>query len=1042
MRVCAFQTPSRATYARIVPKVGSNPKKQLQTGAREIQQGSHTSHRIALRRGVRQGCILSPALKAMFTAYVMHVMDARNGAGWTSRHCTMYADDMHFAWQVASVAQLDGILRDIRVVFDVLRALGMQVNPAKSSLLLGLRGPLADKWMKRHVMRDKAGERHLRYGPALCDRIPIVPSFVYLGVVISYRNFEDLTIRHRLAIAAGHHARLRRILHAKKVLTSSERARLWTVLIQSAQLYALEAVGVTKEGMRLLRVQTTKHLRGIFSTARHVDGMSDAAFYQKYRLVNTHASLAQRCDSLCRRLAKAPQTAVPCFQWQALLARAVFVRGALPGPHDAKAHRRAAADATVSLDSFPQEEVFPCSQCSLVFPNLHDLKTHEGRAHGIILSRVQVAKNDHGLRGLPTCRHCGARFAKWHSLSRHISRQGCPALKLGQPDAAVKTAEVDTSTSNIAPPVRREAVLAELRDHSWETLLDDRALCLELKQRCCFCYQWISSPNGMKAHIRKAHSSTLIAHEAKIQVSMHSWRSVMISPCRICEAVVKDCRQHAGSCVPLFQLLLMSCVVTGHCRGRPQTRANAFRASPSVIQCQRGADQQGRESGGKPGAEATAYSHGRGGAGSADARSPGQAQGPQTHGLSDGPECRSGVQDSTRHRLPADPPQYRGAGVSLASHVSGLDSLETSQRDPASLDRPLRCSLLMSLILELVARLERLQSDETLQKQAQELHWLTPDLKWQYRVWNPAAGGGTVRAVGAGGCSRAPGAGAEARSRSFQPDEVPSDSAIGRGHDRQSCGIPLGRRSSWTCATAPQDFDHPCRLRMPVAHRRQTATAETPPPASGGSSIEVALVGLRLRNPDQQCYVNALALASLCWLGDSLTVQAAAPHPFFRALRSLSQMRLHVTHHLLSMHDWRQLCVGWRRPRQQHDVHEFLLHVLAQGPAVEWLSRWRSGVVVAGRLETEDHGASAVPLYKAFTPCRSAYMAGTPDRHRSGQDTLAWLPFTMALRMSVLSYRGFNTGIGFIRFTNRCMSLMHALCQCGMALPWFGNPLR
>ena len=180
------------------------------------------------------------------------------------------------------------------------------------------------------LTRDKTGVRHLRYGSALCDRIPIVPSFVYLGVVISYRNFEDQTLRHRLAIAAGHHARLRRILHAKKVLTPSERARLWTVLIQSAQLYALEAVGVTKEGMRLLHVQTTKHLRGIFGTARHVDGLSDAAFYQKYRLVNAHTSLAQRCEGLCRRLAGAPHTAVPCFQWQALLTRAVAVRNALP----------------------------------------------------------------------------------------------------------------------------------------------------------------------------------------------------------------------------------------------------------------------------------------------------------------------------------------------------------------------------------------------------------------------------------------------------------------------------------------------------------------------------------------------------------------------------------------------------------------------------------------------------------------------------------------------------------------------------------------
>ena len=959
-------------------------------------RGTHASHRIALRRGVRQGCILSPALWAMFTAYVMHVMDAHNGAGWTSRHCTMYADDMHFAWQVSSAQHLDGILRNIQVVFGVLRALGMQVNPDKSSLLLGLRGPLADRWMKRHVQRNKAGGRHLRYGPALCDRIPIVSSFVYLGVVVSYRNFEDLTVRHRLNIAAGHHARLRRVLHAKKVLTASARARLWTVLIQSAQLYALEAVGVTKEGMRLLHVQTTKHLRGIFSTARHVDGLSDAAFYQKYRLVNTHMSLAQRCDGLCKRLEGAPHTAVPCFQWQALLARAVSVRTALPGPHDAKAQRRATADGTVSMTSFPQEEVFPCSRCSLVFSNLHDLKTHEGRSHGIILSRVQVAKNDHGLHGLPTCRHCGIRFAKWHSLSRHISRQGCPALKLGQPDAAVKTAEVDGSTSHDAPPIRRTAILAELRGNSWEALLNDRTLCLELKQRCCLCYQWISSPNGMKAHIRKAHSSTLLAHEAQIQVSMHSWRSVMISPCRVCEAVVKDCRQHAGSCVPLFQLLLMSCVVTGHCRGRPQTGANTFRASPSVVRCQHGAGQKGRESGGQSGAEETAYSHGRGGAGSTDVGAQGQAQaqgqgpgsgqgearqrglhhffrsgGPQAHGRSDAPECRSGVQDPARHRLPSDSPQHRGAGVSFASHVSSIDSLATSQGGRPGLAGP---SLAVQLADQPDPGTGRTVGAAAVRRDPAETsagatladagpQVAVPSVESSSEWRHGCAGGGHLaHAAGTGDCSRAPGAGAEARSRSLQPDEVPSDSAIGRGHDGKSCGVPLGRRTPRACHTTPQDSDDPRGLRMPVAHRRQTATAEAPSPASGRSTIEVALVGMRLRNPDQQCYVNALALASLCWLGDSLTVQVAASHPFFRALRSLSQMRLHVTHHLLSMHDWRQLCVGWHRPRQQHDVYEYMLHVMAQGPAVEWLSRWRSGVVMAGRLEMEDRGTSAVPL--------------------------------------------------------------------------------
>ena len=69
-----------------------------------------------------------------------------------------------------------------------------------------------------------------------------------------------------------------------------------------------------------------------------------------------------------------------------------------------------------------------------------------------------------------------------------------------------------------------------------------------------------------------------------------------------------------------------SSFVTGHCRGSPQAGTDAFRASSSVIQCQRSADQQGRESSGQQGAEAAAHTYGRGGAGSADDREPGQAQ--------------------------------------------------------------------------------------------------------------------------------------------------------------------------------------------------------------------------------------------------------------------------------------------------------------------------------------------------------------------------------------------------------------------------------
>ena len=130
--------------------------------------------------------------------------------------------------------------------------------------------------------------------------------------------------------------------------------------------------------------------------------------------------------------------------------------------------------------------------------------------------------------------------------------------------------------------------------------------------------------------------------------------------------------------------------------------------------------------------------------------------------------------------------------------------------------------------------------------------------------------------------------------------------------------------------------------------------------------------------------------------------------------------------HVSSMMCMSICCMSWRRVRPSNGlVGGALVSSWQEG----W--RWRTMAPLLSRL-----------LYEAFTPCRSAYMAGTPDRRRSGQDALAWLPSAMASRMSVLSYRGFNTRIGFIRSTNRYMSLIHALCPCGMALPWSGSPLR
>ena len=257
-------------------------------------RGSEEAQHIDLQCGVRQGDVLSPYLWGLFTAYLAKALDAENGSGWTASNGTLYADDMHYKWEFSKVEHMQKMRQDVQNIFAVLRRLGMQANPEKSAFLISVRGTQAKKWVRRFVRKDKQQVRHFHFGGGIDDRVPVAESFTYLGAVLSYNNFELETMKHRLGVAAGHHDRLRKILHAKRVLSVKVRYRLWQVMVQTAQLYALEAVGVTPEGAKMLHVQTLRHLRGIFGSARHVDGLSDHAFLSKYDLPDsTYGSQAQ-----------------------------------------------------------------------------------------------------------------------------------------------------------------------------------------------------------------------------------------------------------------------------------------------------------------------------------------------------------------------------------------------------------------------------------------------------------------------------------------------------------------------------------------------------------------------------------------------------------------------------------------------------------------------------------------------------------------------------------------------------------------------------
>ena len=481
----AFDLMPRRILQTLLAESSLSPDEQAvlmqwhQTGRYRIQgRGSTEVSYVNLHCGVRQGCVLSPALWSLFTNHSQRRLDALNGEGWTAKRGTMYADDLRFRWTVHAEEELTEMRKEVRNIFIALREMGMQANPDKSTFLISIRGHQAKEWTKRWIRKDSKGNRHFHFGSDKAERVPVAEQFLYLGAMLSYRGFEVATVRHRIGVAAGHRERLRKILHARRVLSVGHRLRLWKIMAQTSQLYAIEAVGLTAEASKLLHVQTMRHLRAIFGSARHVDGDSDQLFMIKHGIPDCVELVRHRCDTLCKRLRQ--DIDLPCFDAPSILQWATKVRDALPAPYIAKARTQTPVvtpEAAVTSASQPAiqqgapspppqgtqdadvEATFRCAHCDQVFSNLHDLKTHEGKAHKKIREKVDVHQGD-GLNGLPVCTHCGAKFVKWQGLQRHIARQGCPALERGDPEAYAKS----LSQPAVLPDVQRPEVLSVLRE--------------------------------------------------------------------------------------------------------------------------------------------------------------------------------------------------------------------------------------------------------------------------------------------------------------------------------------------------------------------------------------------------------------------------------------------------------------------------------------------------------------------------------------------------------------------------------------------------
>ena len=94
----------------------------------------------------------------------------------------------------------------------------------------------------------------------------------------------------------------------------------------------------------------------------------------------------------------------------------------------------------------------------------------------------------------------------------------------------------------------------------------------------------------------------------------------------------------------------------------------------------------------------------------------------------------------------------------------------------------------------------------------------------------------------------------------------------------------------------------------------------------------------RLKNSHAVCYLNACSQA-LCWLG----MLTAAPQACFGLAQAAFKPLLHAGRpYLPSCLPWRPLLRGWRALSSQHDVCEFMAHLLSIAEPSAYEGLWQS----------------------------------------------------------------------------------------------------
>ena len=521
-----------------------------------ILHGDHCAT-VPMSRGLRQGCPIAPIIFAAWSVRVCRIIDSQLGSGWSMRHLTLFSDDTHAYWKLHSPKDLEHAISQLSTVITVLTDAGMTVNFGKSSAVCVLKGQCSATAQSRHF-RWRDGALHLRLPRDTTDMyIPLTDTLEYLGIVLSYHNFEIQTVKLRAAKAQINYSRLYKVLRVNGPLSEKQRLRVYIACVLSSWLYGLVGVGLSSSCYKILYSGVCGHLRKVLRV--YQQGVSNAQVTARAG-IDIAATLSCRAASLVASIA-------------ADSGRSAELKA--PELHHSQSvvtNLEAALECTqsASLTRVIQDSsaIFDCPVCGQSFLGNHHLVMHINSKHPSLNQQSKIAfeRHKHALHGIPRCRFCRVTLFSWQVLEQHLTCGMCPRLKDGFGrgltlerifEDVLERERTDPPEPPLGISPSSQTLLFDRPEHGQplHSALREHSIIRLYSLECALCGQKLQSPGKTKTHWRYTHPAAWNLVESVVSGAARSLLATLRNPCPYCLSPAKDPKAHTVQCPALFQFL-------------------------------------------------------------------------------------------------------------------------------------------------------------------------------------------------------------------------------------------------------------------------------------------------------------------------------------------------------------------------------------------------------------------------------------------------------------------------------------------------------